>query len=152
MTTPLKLPQHFMMPMCQDRDIFPAHRRVKLAWTIGSICWPCHTETSMPTCPYTFFMRRASFERILRHHLLLSVPSRLVSDVCFLCGFCDGPCLSLSRTSFSSVNRKTYIVHQIRKLLNQIEARNTNYSLMGTTIALSPLCKRSDTSTPSDDQ
>ena len=79
----------------------------------------------------------------------MSVSSPLVSCVCELY---DGPCLSPSSTSFSSVNVKTHMVHQIRQVLNQIEARNTNYSLTETTTVLPPSRKRNDTRTPSDDQ
>ena len=62
--------------------------------------------------------------------------------------------LAQACTALRSVlsTKKVYIVHQIRKLLNQIEARNTNYSSMETVIVLSPPRKHSDTRTPSDDQ
>ena len=38
------------------------------------------------------------------------------------------------------------------KLLNPIEAKNTNYSLREAAVVLSPPHKRRNTSTPSDDQ
>ena len=101
---------------------------------------------------YTFFMRKVSFDRILQRPLLVSVSSSLLSDVSTICGLCNGPCFSLFSTSFSSVNIRMYIVHQTRKLLNQIEARNTNFSSMEITIILSLPRKRSDTRTPSDDK
>ena len=44
------------------------------------------------------------------------------------------------------------MVHQIRKLGYQIEARNTNYSSMETSIVLCPPRNRSNTRTPFDDQ
>ena len=98
-------------------------------------------------------MRRVFFKGILRRPLLVSVLSSLVSDFSTICGLCDGPCFSLSSIPFSSVNITTYIAHQIRKLLNQIEARNTNCSSMEmeTTLVLSPPQNRSDTNTSSDD-
>ena len=96
-------------------------------------------------------MRKVFLDRIFHHFLMVSVSSPLVSGVSTLCGLWDGPCFSLSSTSFSSVNRKTYIVHQTRKLLNPIEANYTNYSLRETAVVLSPPHKRSDTRTRSDD-
>ena len=67
--------------------------------------------------PRIFFMRKIFFDRILQRPLVVSASTPLLSGVPILCGLCDSPCLSLSSTPFSSVNMKTYIVHQIRKLL-----------------------------------
>ena len=100
----------------------------------------------------TFFMRKVLLDRILRRLLLVSVSSPLVSDVSAFCGLCESPCFNLFSASFSSVNMKMYIVHQIRKPLEQVEANNTTFSSMETAIVPSPPRKRSDTRTPSDDQ
>ena len=108
---------------------------------------------SRKTCQaHTFFIQKVFFHRILQHPFLVFVSSPLVSNVSILREFCDGTCLRLCSLSFSSVNLKTYVVHQIRKLWYQIEAGNSNYSSMETTIVLSPTRKRSDTKTPSHDQ
>ena len=97
-------------------------------------------------------MRKVFFDRNFRRPLLASVSSPLVSDVTSLCGLCDGPCFSLSSTSFSSANRKTVIVDYNTKLLNPSKAVNTNYSSRETAVVLSPPHKRSDVMTPFDDQ
>ena len=60
--------------------------------------------------------------------------------------------INLSSTSFNSVNRKTYIVHQTQKLFYPIKAENTNCSLRKTAVVFSPPHKRSHKKTPSDDQ
>ena len=101
---------------------------------------------------YNFFMRKVFFDGSFHHPLLVSVSSPLVSDVSIRCGLCDGPCFSLSSSSFSSANILKYIVHQTRKLLNQIEARITNYLSRETAVVLSPPRKRNDRRTPFDDQ
>ena len=100
---------------------------------------------------YTFFMRKVFLDRYIRLPLLASVSSPLVSDVSILCGLCNGPCFSLSSTSFSSANRKTDIVDYNAKLLNPSNAVDTNYSTRETAVVLSPPHKRSDTRTPFDD-
>ena len=97
-------------------------------------------------------MLKISFDRNFWRPLPVTVSSPLVFDVSTLCGLWDGPCFNLSSTSFSFVNRKTYIVHQTRKLLNTFEAKITNYSLREKAVVFSPPHKRSDTRTPSDDQ
>ena len=101
---------------------------------------------------YTFFMLKVFFDRTFRRPLLVSVSSLLVSDVSTPCGLWNGPCFSLSSTSFISVNRKSYIVHRTRKLLNPIDAEKTDCSLRETAVVFSPPHKWSDTGTPFDDQ
>ena len=101
---------------------------------------------------YTFFIRKVFLDKFFWRPLLVSVSSPLVSDVSTLCEFWAGPCFNLSSTSFSSVNRKTYIVHQTRKQLNPIETEITNYSIRESAVVLSPPRKRSDIRTPSADQ
>ena len=101
---------------------------------------------------YTFFMRKVFLVRIFPRALLVSVLFPLVPDVSTFCGLCDGLCFSLSSTSFSSVNIKTYNVHQTRKSLNQIRARSNNYSSRETTAVLFPPHKRRNKRTSSDDQ
>ena len=91
-------------------------------------------------------------DRFFRRPLLVSVLSPLISDVSTICGLCNGPCVSLSSSSFSSVNINTSIVHKTRKLLNQIEARNTNCSSRRTAVVLSPPQTRGDTWKSSDHQ
>ena len=101
---------------------------------------------------YTFFMRKVSLDRIFRRPLLASVSSPLVSGVSIRCGLCDGPCFSLSSTSFSSANRKMDVVRLNTKVLNPRKAENTNYSSRETSNVLTPPHKRSDIRKPSDDQ
>ena len=36
-TTPLEMPQHFMVPMGEHRHVFPAQPTVKVAWNVRSI-------------------------------------------------------------------------------------------------------------------
>ena len=51
MTTPLKMPQQFMMPMCYHREIVAAHQTVKMAWQFGSVWWSCHEQPAQLSCP-----------------------------------------------------------------------------------------------------
>ena len=90
-------------------------------------------------------------DRTFRRPWLASVSSPLVFDVSTLFGLCDGPCLSLSSTSFSSANRKVQYRPNMT-LLNPNKAEDTNYSSRETATERSPPRKRSDTRTPSDDQ
>ena len=105
-TTPLEMSQHFKMPMCQHRDMFPAHLTVKMALHIGSVWCSCHDEPAKLSC-LVYFSHAGSFLwLILAVSLLVSISSPLESDVSTVCWLCDGPCFSLSSTSFSSVNIK----------------------------------------------
>ena len=113
---------------------------------------PVTTNLPSSVAPYTFFMRKVSFDRILQRPLLVSLSSPLIFDASTLCELCEGLCVTLSSTPFSSVNIETYIVQRIRKLLNQIEARKTKYSSLETTSVLSLPRKRIDTRTSSEDQ
>ena len=131
----LEMPQHFVMPMREDRHIFSGHPTVEKARLVDGVCFSLHKEPPKTCCPVHFLHAETFLDRILP----VSVSSPLVSDVSTLFGLCDSPCLSLFSISFISVNTETYTVHKIRKLLYQIEVRDTNYSLTETTIGLSPL-------------
>ena len=69
-----------------------------------------------------------SWYRTFQHPLLVSVSFPLVCDVSNVCGLRNRNHFCLSNNTFTSVNIKAYIVHQTRKLLNEIQARNTNFN------------------------
>ena len=138
---------------CVGTKTFLRHtRQLKWLGILPASDGPVMKNLPSSVAAYTFFIRKVSLDRILQRPLVVPVSSPLVYDVSTLRGPCDGPCFSLSSTSFSTVNKKTYNVHQTRKVFNQNEARNTNFSSMETAIVLSPLRKRSETRTRSDDQ
>ena len=110
--TALEILQHFMMSMCEHRDFLAAHPTVKRAWHNGSVWWSCHEEPAKLDCRVHIIHAESFLRQNFLTPLLASVPSPLVSDASTLCGLWDGLCFSLFSTSFSSVNRKRYIVHQ----------------------------------------
>ena len=125
-TAAMEMPQQFMMPMCEHRDILLAHTTKKRLGILVASDGPVTKNLPSSVAAYTFFMRKDFLDRNFRRTLLVSVSSPLVSDVSTLRGLWDKPCFSLSSASFSSVNIKTYIVHQTRKLFTPNEAENTN--------------------------
>ena len=81
----------------------------------GLAYWERLLALSQRTCQVRLprILSSSRMDRIFRRPLLASVSSPLVSDVSTLCGLYDGPCFSLSSTSFSAANRKMDIIDQI---------------------------------------
>ena len=146
--TALEVPQHFMMPECEHGDILSTYPTEKWLSKLSAPDPPVTKNLSSSVAGYTFFLRKVFLDRIFRRlcwclsHLRWFPTSQLSVDFA----------MALASALFSSVNVKKDIVHQIRKLLNQIEAGDTNYSSRETAVVLSPPRKRSYTGTPSEDQ
>ena len=61
--SPLENPQHFVMPMREDRDIFLAHPSVEMARLVGGGRWSCHKEPARLSCPVHFLHAENFFGR-----------------------------------------------------------------------------------------
>ena len=109
-----RLPRKFRntswYPCVSTETFFPHTRKKNWLGISAASDGPVVKNRPSSVAAYTFFMRNVFLDRTFRRPLLPSVLSPLVSDVSTLCWLWDSPCYSLSSTSFSSVNRKTYII------------------------------------------
>ena len=154
MTTPLIMPQHFMVPMGEHGHVLPAQPTVEVAWHIRSIRCPSHEKPPNLCC---------------RVHLLHSVcllapnfPTPLTS-ICFVSAGVrrlDPLKTTLRRSLPESVQyfiqlyqtEKWTLTHREKQYYWIQKAENTKYSSKEAATEPSPLRRRSDTTTPTDGQ